>query len=145
MSYNVLVAEPRDSHWASIANGVRRRQPEAEILRVKDGEQAVRFLFQRGLLTEEPDTPDLIVLAADLPLVPVNAILARLRQHPRTRTVPVIFMWPDCGDDDSDDGPPESQQWLHPQPDVLVILGTHRLDKEVADAIHQLSAKRSLG
>ena len=141
MSYNVLVAEPRDSHWASIANGVRRLQPQAEILRVKDGEQAVRFLFQRGLLTEEPDTPDLVVLAADLPLVPVNAILARLRQHPRTRTVPVIFMWPDCDGDDPVDEASPSQQWLHPQPDVLVIIGKHRLDKEVAEAINQLSAK----
>lgn len=143
MSYNVLVAEPSDATWASIANGVRRLLPEAAILRVKDGEQALRFLFQRGLLTEQPDTPDLVVLAADLPIVPVNAVLARMRQHPRTRSVPVIFMWSDCGDDDLDDDVPDSQQWLHPQPDVLVIIGNHRLDREVADAIHQLGANRS--
>ncbi len=143
MSYNVLVAEPSDTTWASIADGVRRLQPEAAILRVKDGEQAMRFLFQRGLLTEEPDTPDLVVLAADLPIVPVNAILARLRQHPRTRSVPVIFMWPDCGNDDLVDATGCSQQWLHPQPGVLVIIGSHKLDKEVAEAIGELGADRT--
>lgn len=144
MSYNVLVAEPSDATWASIANGVRRLKPDAAILRVKDGEQAMRFLFHRGLLSEEPERPDLVVLAAGLPIVPVNAILAHLRQHPRTCTVPVIFTWSDCDDDDLDDDAPESQQWRHPQPDVLVIIGSRKLDRELADAITQLGANRSV-
>jgi CheY-like chemotaxis protein len=109
--------------------------------RVKDGEQAVRFLFQRGLLTEEPETPDLVVLAAELPIVPENAIIARLRQHPRTQAVPVILMRPHDGlDDDRDENAPGTQRWLHRQPGVIVITGTGQLEREVADAIDRVSS-----
>jgi CheY-like chemotaxis protein len=142
MTYNILVAEPRDDICKSIINGLRRRQPEADILRVKDGEQAVRFLFQRGLLSEEPETPDLIVLAAELPVLPTNAVIARIRQHPRTLSIPVVLVRPDPACDDLDDLRC-TQRWLHRQPDVVVLTGTHRLEKEVANTMDQLSAKPS--
>jgi CheY-like chemotaxis protein len=61
---------------------------EAAIVRVKDGEQDMRYLFQRGLFTEEPKTPHLVVLAAELPVVSTDAIVDRLRQHPRTESIP---------------------------------------------------------
>lgn len=137
MSYNVLVAEPSNDTWTSIAHGVRRYQPEATVLRVKDGEQAVRFLFHRGLLAEGPETPDLIVLNAELAVVPMNAVLARLRQHPRTRAVPVLVV---SQERDDAEPPAESQQWLHRHPGVVVLTGAHRLEKEVAEAMHRASS-----
>jgi CheY-like chemotaxis protein len=143
MTYNILVAEPSDGIWTSIVNGLRKRQPDAEILRVKDGEQAVRFLFQRGLLSEEPETPDLIVLAAELPILPTNAVIARIRQHPRTLSIPVILVRPDAACDDFDDLRC-TQRWLHRQPDVVVLTGTYRLDREVANTMDQLSKKCSV-
>ncbi|MBL8270963.1 MAG: hypothetical protein JNL55_31460 [Steroidobacter sp.] len=140
MGYNVLVAEPSNDTWTSIAHGVRRYQPEATVLRVKDGEQAVRFLFHRGLLAEDPETPDLIVLNAELAVVPMNAVLARLRQHPRTRSVPVLVVSHDDQEMPELDQPVEGQQWLHRQPGVVVLTGAQRLEKEVADAMHRASS-----
>jgi CheY-like chemotaxis protein len=139
MTHNILVAEPSDDTWASIVNGLRRQRPKAQILRVKDGEQAVRFLFQRGLLTEEPETPDLVVLAAELPRLPTNAVIARLRQDPRTLSIPIVLVYPDT-DPDERSG---TRRWLHRRPDIIVITGTHRLDKEVANAMSQLGTNRS--
>jgi CheY-like chemotaxis protein len=141
MTFNILVAEPSNDLWTSIVNGLRRHRPDAEILRVKDGEQAIRLLFRQGLLTDAPETPDLVVLAADLPLLPVNAVIDRIRQHPRTLGVPVILVWPDGGRDDLDDDP-EDPHWLHQQPDIVVIAGTHKLEKEVANAVIQLKTNR---
>jgi len=139
MTYNILVAEPSNDLWTSIANGLRQLQPDAEIVRVKDGEQAIRFLFQRGLLTETPETPNLVVLAAELPVLPVNAVIARLRQHPRTLAIPVIIVSPEDSRDDDRECELETQHWLHRQPDVIVITGTQRLEKEVANAASRLS------
>lgn len=121
---------------------MRRYRPRATGLRVKDGEQALRFLFHRGLFTEKPETPDLIVLSAELPIVIMNIVLARLRQHPRTQDVAVIVVPNDAGNYPED--ATESQQWLHRDAGVIVIIGTQRLENEVANAMHRLSAHTSL-
>ncbi|WP_161965609.1 hypothetical protein [Steroidobacter cummioxidans] len=137
MIYNVLVGEPDNDTWTSIANGVRRYQAESAIVRVKDGEQAVRYLFQRGLLTEEPETPHLILLAAHLPIVSMNAVIARLRQHPRTQAIPVIVIRRDAGRDEAEEGL-ESELGQQLEPGVVEILATARLEKDVASALTQL-------
>jgi CheY-like chemotaxis protein len=136
MTFNVLVAEPDNEYWASIAEGIRRQGSDASILRVKDGDQAVRFLFQRGLLTEQPQIPDLVVLAKDLPIVPSSEIVALLRQNAGTRTTPIVVVWPDMKESDIDAGP-DSQQWFSRQ-HSLVIVGTVSLEREVAKAVHRL-------
>jgi CheY-like chemotaxis protein len=130
MIYNVFVAEPDNDIWTSIANGVRRHQPDAAIVRVKDGEQASRYLFERGLFTDEPETPHLIVLAAELPVVPANSLIDRLRQHPRTATISVIVIRRDVDASDSE------QEAL--QPGTIQIAATHSLEKDVAYGMSQL-------
>jgi CheY-like chemotaxis protein len=136
MIYNVLVAEADNDTWTSIANGVRRYQQEAAIVRVKDGEQAMRYLFQRGLFTEEPETPHLIVLSAALPIVSADAVIDRLRQHPRTEAIPVIVIRRDAVRDDLDDEE-ESEQCLLSQ-GVVVLFATERLEKKVASELGHL-------
>jgi CheY-like chemotaxis protein len=136
MTFNVLVAAPGNEEWPSIADGVRRQRPGASILRVKDGEQAVRFLFHRGLFTEAPEIPDLIVLARELPTVPTEAIVARLRQHPRTDMTPVIVVG--RGENHTDlASAREYTQWLERQ-QWLIAVGTDELEGELAEAVQRL-------
>ncbi len=137
MIHHVLVAEADRDTWASIANGVRRYQPEATIVRVKDGEQAMRHLFQRGLFTEEPETPDLIVLAADLLIVSTDAIIDRLRQHPRTETIPVIVVRKEPLGDDLGDESASDQCVL--SPGAVVIFASAQIEKQVASALSHLA------
>lgn len=136
MTFNVLVAEPDDQHWALIANGIRRYRPEASILRVKDGEQAIRFLFYRGLFTEVPETPNLLVFARYLPAVPSEGIVARLRQHPRTARTPVIVVGRGRRRADVAKAV-EYQQWLGCQ-QLLVAMGTDDLSKDIREAVQGL-------
>jgi CheY-like chemotaxis protein len=136
MIYNVLVAEADNDTWTSIASGVRRYQQEAAIVRVKDGEQAVRYLFQRGLFTEEPETPHLVVLAAELSIVSADAVIERLRQHPRTEAIPVIVIRQEAARNDLDDTAESEQCSL--SRGVVVIFATERLDKQVASALSRL-------
>jgi hypothetical protein len=131
MTFNVLVATPGDDEWTSIVHGIRRQRPEAAILRVKDGEQAMRFLFHRGLLTDAPETPDLVVLGRDLWLVPTEALVDRLRQHPRTELTPVIIVG--RGRRKTDWAMAERFDHQH-----VVVLGGNQLQEEVADAVQRL-------
>jgi CheY-like chemotaxis protein len=135
MEFNVLVAEPCNDDWASIASGIRRHWPDASILRVKDGEQAVRFLFYRGLLTDAPETPDLIVLAEELPTIASEAVVARLRQHPRTQNTPVIVSRAEK-DAETEDAL-DDHEWLSRERS-LVIVNAESLERGVADAVYRL-------
>jgi CheY-like chemotaxis protein len=139
MTYNVLVAEPDNDIWTSIAHGVRRHRPDAAIVRVKDGEQALRYLFERGLFTEEPETPHLIVLATELSVVPARSLIDRLRQHPRTEAISVIVIR-------RDEGASEGEQEAQLQPGMIQISATSKLDKDVAYALSQLheAARRTV-
>lgn len=133
MSFSALVVEPSDAAWSDIANGVRRHFPDASLLRVKDGEQALRFVLQTGLLTADPEIPNLVLLAAELPLVPAERVFARLRQDSRTRAIPVIVRWYDHGKTRVD-----VPYLLLAQGDLLIVRGPNDLEAQVADAVRRL-------
>lgn len=131
MNFNVLVAEPCNQDWESIVSGIRHNLPHASILRVKDGEQALRFLFDRGLLTDDPEIPDLVLLAAELRGVPAERVLAQLRQDPRTCTTPVIVLSRDGTDADLPD------EFRAPE-GLVTISGTDALKARIAEAVRRL-------
>lgn len=133
MNINVLVAEPSGVDWAAIAKGIRRHLPEASVLRVKDGEQALRFLFHRGLLTADPPVPDLVLLAEELPLIPAAGVIARMRIDPRTRLTPVIVLRQDPEEESLDpywDGEIRTA--------MTTICVSESLETRVADAVNDL-------
>jgi hypothetical protein len=133
MNINVLVAEPSASDWSAIAKGIRRHLPEASMLRVKDGEQALRFLFHRGLLTLEPPVPDLVLLSEDLPLIPAAGVIARMRIDPRTRCTPVIVLRRDREEDALD------PYWGGElRASMMTVCVTDGLETQVADAVIDL-------
>lgn len=133
MTMNVLVAEPSGVDWAEISKGIRRHLPEASVLRVKDGEQALRFLFHRGLLTAEPPVPDLVLLAEELPLIPAAGVIARMRIDPRTRLTPVIVLRQDLEEESLE--PYWDGQLRSAMTSICVADG---LEGRVADAVSDL-------
>ncbi len=133
MSLNVLVAEPNNEDWISIARGLRRRLPDASILRVKDGEQALRFTFQAGLLTTDPQIPHLVILSARLPIVSGERVLEQLRQDPRTRSIPALVAWKDGYNSRVEKIEAfRGDEWL------FTIFCTVALEEQVADAVRRL-------
>lgn len=133
MSFNVLVAEPNNEDWMSIARGLRRRLPDAAVLRVKDGEQALRFTFHAGLLTTDPQIPHLVLLSARLPIVSGERVLEQLRQDPRTRSIPVLVAWKDGYNSRVEKIEAfRGDEWL------FTIFCTVALEEQVADAVRRL-------
>jgi hypothetical protein len=133
MTINILVAEPSASDWSAIAKGIRRQLPEASLLRVRDGEQALRFLFHRGLLTAEPPVPDLVLLAEELPLIPAAGVIARMRIDPRTRLTPVIVLRRDFEEEALD------PYWGGElRASMMTVCVTDGLETQVAEAVNDL-------
>lgn len=133
MNFNILVAEPSNEDWMSIARGIRRRLPDATILRVKDGQQALRHTFQSGLLTPEPPIPHLVLLAAWLPVVSGERVLDRLRQDPRTQSIPVLVTWKDGYNARLEKIEAfRGDEWL------FTIFCTMTLEEQIAEAVRRL-------
>jgi CheY-like chemotaxis protein len=134
MNLNVLVAEPLGEDWISIAKALRRLLPSASLLRTRDGEQALRFTFQIGLLTADPQVPGLVLLSAELPVVSTESVLAQLRQDPRTRCTAVLVLWKDPGNARIEAF--RAGEWL------FEIPGSVAIEAQVAEALRRLYSGR---
>jgi two-component system response regulator len=87
---DIMLVDDCDTDARTTMKAVRRAAPTASVLRIKDGEQALRFLFARGLFTREPQLPRLILLDLTLPIVSGWRVLERVRTDASTNDIPVI-------------------------------------------------------
>jgi two-component system response regulator len=89
---DIMLVDDSDADARTTMKAVRRAAPSASVLRVKDGEQALRFLFRRGLFTREPQLPRLILLDLTVPIVSGRRVLERVRTEATTNDIPVIVL-----------------------------------------------------
>jgi CheY-like chemotaxis protein len=77
---------------------------DANFLRLKDGNEALRFLFALGeFARRSPQVPELVLLDMDMPVTSGSCVLDIMRAHPVTSRIPVIMLttdsrphWPDA-------------------------------------------------
>lgn len=69
---------------------------------VRDGQQAVDYLFREGefLLRDGPDLPTVVLLDIGLPKLTGLEVLHRIRNDERTRLIPVVILT--SSDEDAD-------------------------------------------
>ena len=89
---DILVVDDSDLHARITSAAVRQVAPGATLVRVKDGEQALRLMFCKGLFTEAPHLPRLILLELNVPRANGSAVLRKLRSHVDVLAVPVIVL-----------------------------------------------------
>ena len=75
----------RSLHRVNLANGVDV---------VRDGQQALDYLFREGEFADRagPDLPTVVLLDINLPRVSGLEALERLRADPRTRLLPIVIL-----------------------------------------------------
>ncbi|EME64074.1 two-component system response regulator [Rhodococcus ruber BKS 20-38] len=66
---------------------------------VRDGEQALDFLFRRGPYSDAP-RPDLILLDLNLPRYDGREVLARIKADPELRQIPVVVLTASAAEED---------------------------------------------
>lgn len=92
-SIDVLVVDDSDSHAATTLLAIDQFAPQAEVARLKDGEQALQFIFCRdGYRARRPEMPRLILLELDTPVRNGLQVLDALTCNSRTSGIPVIML-----------------------------------------------------
>lgn len=89
----ILIAEDDDGHARLIEKNLRRGGVQSQMVRFRDGQEALDFLFSKG---EHPARADhasyLLLLNIRIPKVDGVEVLRRIKQDQRLRKLPVIML-----------------------------------------------------
>lgn len=90
----ILLVEDNPSDAELTLYSLRSINLANQVLWVKDGAEALDYLFCRGSYSERPShaVPKLILLDLKLPKVDGIEVLHQLRADPRTRMIPVVML-----------------------------------------------------
>lgn len=90
----ILLVEDSDEDAELTIRALRQRKLANDLFRVKDGAEALDFIFATGAYTSREDRakPRVVLLDLKLPKVDGMEVLRRLKQDPTTRTIPVVML-----------------------------------------------------
>ena len=96
-TFDVVVVEHRSIDAEVTMAALRQAATStAKLLRLRDGDQALRYLFAVGeFVQRSPATPGLMLLDMDMPVTRGLSILDLIRAHPATRGIRVILLTTD--------------------------------------------------
>lgn len=91
---DILFVEDSQEDIELAMHALRRENLANNIFVVRDGEEALEFLFCTGQFDARKfeHQPRLVLLDLKLPKVNGMEVLKRIKQDPRTRTIPVVVM-----------------------------------------------------
>jgi CheY-like chemotaxis protein len=90
----ILLVEDNQDDLDLTLHALRRENLANQILVVRDGEEALDFLFCKGKYAERSFDcpPRLVLLDLKLPKVNGTEVLKLVKADPRTRTIPVVIL-----------------------------------------------------
>ncbi|CAH1388038.1 response regulator [Candidatus Nitrotoga sp. M5] len=91
---NILLVEDNPQDEMLTMRALRRANLINQIDVVRDGQQALDYLFREGdfIGREDPDHPAMVLLDIGLPRLSGLEVLERLRSDDRTKFLPVIML-----------------------------------------------------
>jgi len=90
---NILLVEDDAGHARLIETNIRRAGVEDPITIVKDGREALDYIFRRGTYAgSERPSPLLVLLDLNLPIVPGIQVLVSIKGDPKTKHIPVVIL-----------------------------------------------------
>ena len=92
-SVDVLVVDDRDSDAELTMFALRREVSGARLLRLKDGEQALNFVFRSQAFSDRtPGLPRLILLDLETPIIGGLEMLETLHRDTEARNIPTVVL-----------------------------------------------------
>ena len=90
----ILLVEDNPDDEALTLRAFRKNNMKNRIVVVRDGEEALDFLFYRGAYaTRDPDeVPEIVLLDLKLPKIDGLEVLRQIRADLRTRLLPVVIL-----------------------------------------------------
>ena len=91
---HILLVEDNDAHAELVIRGMRDQQVANRIHHVSDGEQALDYLFMRGVYADpvKNPRPSLILLDLRLPRVDGLEVLRTIKNTPLLLRIPVVIL-----------------------------------------------------
>jgi CheY-like chemotaxis protein len=95
--FDVLLVEYRSIDAQVTLSALRHAAThDAKLLRLRDGNEALRYLFGVGeFARRSPAMPGLVLLDAEMPVVSGHCVLDVIRAHPATSGVRVVMLTTD--------------------------------------------------
>lgn len=91
--HDILLAEDNTSDIELTLRALKAEQLTAAVAVVRDGEEALDYLFRRGAFAGRSDPqPRLILLDLKLPRLDGLAVLRAVKQNEATRPIPVVVL-----------------------------------------------------
>src|SRR5262245_20986121 len=93
-TFDVLLVEHRSVDAQVTLSALRHAATtDAKLLRLRDGNEALRYLFAVGAFAQRsPSMPGLLLIDADMPVVSGLCVLDLIRAHPATSGVRVVML-----------------------------------------------------
>ena len=89
----ILLAEDSSADAEMTMRTLRKRGIANRVVWVKDGAEAVDYLFAQGAYADRPNGyPRLVLLDLKMPRMDGLQVLQRMKQDARTQTIPVVMM-----------------------------------------------------
>lgn len=89
----ILLVEDSPSDGELTLRALKKQNLANSVFWVKDGEEALDFIFCRGNYTDRSNgTPRLILLDLKLPKVDGIEVLRAVKADPLTRTIPIVML-----------------------------------------------------
>ena len=91
---HILLVEDSARDAELILDALEPHHLTVDVVHVRDGAEALDFVFCRGAYADRPpeELPQLVLLDLKLPKVPGLDVLKKLREDPRTRRLPVVIL-----------------------------------------------------
>jgi two-component system response regulator len=90
----ILLVEDNPDDEALTVRALKKSNVANEIVIVRDGAEAVDYLFRQGTFSGGGirDLPQVVLLDLNLPKLDGLGVLRRIREDPRTRLLPVVIL-----------------------------------------------------
>ena len=89
----ILLAEDSDADAEMTIRALRRNNLANHLVWVKDGAEALDFIFRRGAYAQRPEgAPKLVLLDLKMPKVDGIEVLRKVKQDEQTSHIPVVML-----------------------------------------------------